>query len=690
MKKILKRISAIFLTVLLVFSSVACSSDKKTKKESWHTGNHVFQSKETNEYVVKNGKTDYKLVYPSGGTSAEMATALDEFIYFFEKATGARIKKQTDEGLTHSENGKYISLGDTTLLQTSGLKVDKSKLELEGSRILTKDDTIFIVGNTDRGTLYGVYTFLEYNFNFDCYTDRVYTIDEVDEFKLKEYNVTDIPDFPERTYHLSYINNSPVFEEYDRNQYRIRMRLESDHYRLIPIYYNDGEYIDESKIGYSASGENAPVTVLPWSRWRDEHPKWYSTRSGQSGDRDTNAQLCYTARGDKAEYELMVQKAFEKLKYSIETRPTFGRFKYAKTITCGIADNNNSCKCEACGAMTDKYGGAEVASQVIFTNDVADKLKAWQESLSKDDPAYVEGLELMFYAYGWCTQAPAKQNKKGEWEAIGEEMKLRDNVCVEIAYIGSSTQRSMFDEDAPNFVNQVEAWTALGGAGIFYFMYNLNYANESYFYDSYNWYSTEGYRFLSNRNQTGVIVDGYGRGFAMTGWYSLKVYLDSKMYWNTSLDVNELIDKWFKGVFKDAAPQMMNVFMQTRLHTLSYQERFGLNVVGKTCQVLIEKKDYYPLPVLNSWIAGYDAALAIAEKYKKADPVTYDLICRYIEAEALSPLISKARLYYNELAATDKAVLRDRLMHDLVWLDAAGIKLDEFGKAYFGDWVKTL
>ncbi len=684
MKKLLKRISAVLLTALVAFSCVSCKDDEESPVDNGNqtaqTGNHVFESKDTDKYVVQNGKTEYKLVYPSGTTTAEIATALDEFTYFFEKATGVKLGKTTDAGLTHNANNKYISLGDTTLFASSGLEVDKAKLGLEGSRILTKDQTVFIVGNTDRGTLYGVYTFLEYNFNFDCYTDRVYTIDQVDSFKLKEYAITDIPDFPERTYHLSYINNSPVFDEYDRNQYRVRMRLESDHYRYIPVWK---EY---NKTGGSSSTENSTVSVLPYEQFYAEHPDCYSDASGNVGYK---AQLCYTAHGNKEEYKWMLEESFNKLKWSIENRFMTGRFKYATTIQMMIADNNNQCTCEHCGAVTKKYG-AVVASQILFINELADKLKAWQDSLSKDDPAYVEGLLLEFAAYGWCTPAPVKKNAEGKWEPTAPEMMLRDNVSVKIAYINSSTQRSMFDPEAPNFVNQVDSWGVLGGAGIFYFLYNLNYANDVYFYDSYNFYSTEGYRFLRDSGQVGIIVDGYGRGFALTGWYSLKVYLDSKMYWNSDLDVPTLVDKWFKGVYKDVAPQMKEVFMQTRLHTLSYQERFGLNVTGKTCQVPIEKKDFYPLPVLNSWLAGYDLALAMAEKYKYADPETYELICRYIEQEALSPLIAKARIYYNELAAADRQSLRDRLLYDVEWLDAAGCKLDEFATEFLGDWVKTL
>ncbi len=305
----------------------------------------------------------------------------------------------------------------------------------------------------------------------------------------------------------------------------------------------------------------------------------------------------------------------------------------------------------------------------------------------------------MFAAYGWATKAPAAQDENGNWfpakieggEVVyAPEMELHENVTVKLAYITTSTQMSMFNEDNPAFIDQVNAWTALGAKGFFYFLYDMNYANIVYYYDSLNFYSSDAYRFMRDAGTVGLIMDGNNTSIVTPGYMNLKMYIDSKMFWNADQDVPTLIDKYFKAVYKDAAPQMKQAFTLTRLHTMSFIERAGLNVNGKTCQVPIEKTTNFPLPVLNALIKEYDKAFEIAEKYKYSDPETYENIRVYIEIEALSPLISKARLYYNGLTTAEKTALRDRLLYDANWLQIGNLKLDEFGNSLFDTWVKTL
>ncbi len=679
-KKLFYKISSLLLAALCALSCVACASDgddssADTPTQTMNT-NHVFKATETDEYVVQNGKTSYKLVYPKK-TSTEIAKALDEFSYFFEAATGAEIEKTSDEGLAHNADNKYISLGNTTLLQGSGLTVDGAKLGLDGVNIFTKDKTVFIVGGTDRGVLNGVYTFMEYNFNFDCYSDIVWTIDKVSSFKLKNYEITDIPDMPERVY-MHDLFDVATFEDYDRSQYQARMRLNRSHYRYIPVYT---EYDVKSP---TISGDNAASSVLPRKQFIDTHPKWYSTRSSEK-----EPQLCYTARGDKAEYEAMVEESFNKLKFSIENCSRTGVFQYAKTIQISLNDNDKECRCDACTASVNKYGCAS-AAQILYINDVADKLKAWQDTLSEGDVGYVEDLTLQFNAYLHFTQAPAYKNANGEWE-FAEEMKLRDNVAVLFAYISVNYQKSMTAEDNLSFMEQVEAWKALGGAGLFYYLYNGNYTREAYYYDSFNFYTTEGFRYLQGTNPTGALMLGNSTvPCTPTAWNYLKIYVESKMFWDCSRDVNELVDKWFNGVFKDVAPTMKKAFQDTRMHTLWYAETFNINGGGSTVLKEIESKDYFPLGALDGMIATYDKALKEAEKYKVSAPKTYEQICWHIETEATSPLISKARLYYSELSGTEKQALHDRLNRDVEWLEMYDFMFGESDRILLGDWLKTL
>ena len=687
MKNIFSKLLCVILASMLVLSCTSCTSCIKPDDNGGNeppavNPNHIYESTDTDKYVVKDGFTEYTLVYPSVRAGSEGSVMIDEFNYFFEMATGVALPKSVDTGLTHTAEGKYISLGDTTLLATSGIDIDKHKLGLDGTYITTKDNTIYIIGYTERGALNGVYTFMEYNFNYDCFTNEAYTIDQVKEFKLKNYNITDIPDFSERTIHSYYTKDQVAIDGYDNANFRYRMRLGSDHHRYIPIYNN------YNKTGGTASGENGPISILNYATWKESHPKWFSTRSGSTA---RYAQVCYTAHGDAEEFEAMVQESVNKLKWQLapENRMNSKIFQYAKTMILGIADNHNSCTCLACMDALDKYG-SESGAYVVYANEVAKRMGEWQKSLDENDPCYVEDLTFQISAYIFTTKAPAIQDENGKWKPVAEEVKLEDNVAVEVAYIDTSFQRNPYEEDNGAFLDQVNAWQSLGGAGISYFMYTMNYLSLFYYYDTFNFYTTDIYRFMAATKPTHVIMDAFGSGTSLVTWNALKYYVDRHMYWNSSLDVEELIQKYMVGVYKDVAPQMMKIFNETRVYSIAMLERYGLNGTGSTCQKEHEKKEYYPLAYAEKMLAMHDEALRQAERYKDADPKAYSVMTRQIELEAVSFLVCKARLYYSELCEEDRNVLRDRLRYDTELFSLQQYKLDGFGNELLGTWVNTL
>ena len=188
-------------------------------------------------------------------------------------------------------------------------------------------------------------------------------------------------------------------------------------------------------------------------------------------------------------------------------------------------------------------------------------------------------------------QGSFEKDENGNWKPAAEEVKLPDNVAVEIAYIDTSYQRNPYEENNSAFLDQCLAWQSLGGAGISFFMYNMNYLSIFYYYDSFNFFTTDIFRFINEMKPTHVISDTMGQGTSLITWIALKFYVESKMYWNTSLDVQELIEKYMVGVYKDVAPQMMKIFNETRIYSISMLERFGLNGMGATVQKEVEKKE---------------------------------------------------------------------------------------------------
>ena len=156
--------------------------------------NHVFSYKTTGTYMVQNGRTTYKVVVPEVETEA-VSYAKSELSRFFKEATGIDLKFVKDTGLTHNDTNRYISLGDTSLYKSLNRNDDIAALKKDGTKIFTKDKTVYIIGGKEGGVLNGVYDFLKINFGFEYFFTDSYTLrTNVTDLKLLDYDVTDISD----------------------------------------------------------------------------------------------------------------------------------------------------------------------------------------------------------------------------------------------------------------------------------------------------------------------------------------------------------------------------------------------------------------------------------------------------------------------------------------------------------------
>lgn len=81
-RSFLKHITAILLIVVFAFSFAACKKSNNNSSSgsdpSGTTGvtqdpNHNFSYTETDNYLLKDGTTEYKIVIPSGSVSTELS-----------------------------------------------------------------------------------------------------------------------------------------------------------------------------------------------------------------------------------------------------------------------------------------------------------------------------------------------------------------------------------------------------------------------------------------------------------------------------------------------------------------------------------------------------------------------------------------------------------------------------------------
>ena len=128
--------------------------------------------------LIENYRSDYTIV--SGITPCEVFAGkeLKDFLY---KATSVILP--LIEGYGKKIKHPIFSVGDTKLLQESAKKSLLDDVKDDGYVMFVEGDTIFLSGKTPRGTLNGVYGFLQRFCGIRFFSEVETYIEEVSEIE---------------------------------------------------------------------------------------------------------------------------------------------------------------------------------------------------------------------------------------------------------------------------------------------------------------------------------------------------------------------------------------------------------------------------------------------------------------------------------------------------------------------------
>lgn len=617
MKNYIKRFLCLLLAISTFCFVVACgkdnsSTDSVPADESIDdntpvTGTHEFNYTETDSYLFKDGATDYVIVTPET-TTLEANYAKTELVNLFRETTGITLSAITDKNLSHNAANKYISLGRTTLFETSGLedKVDADELKRDGVRILTKDKTIFFVGGTsDYGVLYGVYDFLEMHFGFDVYFKSNYSLKkDVKELKLYNYDVKDVPDIEYRSRASGAQNEST--SQYDDRMFSYRTRSRDTYWSmLLPIN------------GYRE--HNSIRGFFPKEIYEDENPEFYG-----------GGQLCYTAHGNKEKYDLMVSIAAEKIEESLRANAP-DRYPDICGVQIGIEDNNNMCACEACSAMQKKYNNSATASIIKFVKDVGRAVDKWMclpenKAYRRDDFAY------MFFAYWGTEHSPYTYDEaSGKYvaadnEVFPEDVNIKPFVAIQTLDHGKPLSAPSNAASAADMISWMNVFP-----NSWFWSYGSAYNDYFCFVDNYSFYSELFPLMAQNNVQMSLIQQHSSQRGSDTGFFNLSAYVDCKLRWNTSLKIDEVINKYFDGMYREAAEEMKEYYMLCKLwfaDAFRSERVWSNSITGRT--------EYFDIGTIKAMFKKLDEAYEAIEIYSR-DEVLYDKLKTNIDSEWLFP-----------------------------------------------------
>ena len=127
--------------------------------------------------LVDNGLTDFVIV-TQDNPDATTKTAVTELQTYIEKISGAKIKYVTEKDAKPED--KAIIIGETSL-ENGIVNINRSEIAKDGFMLYSDGKHLFIAGSDSRGTLYGVYTFLEEYLGVRWFTPELEVVPEADD-----------------------------------------------------------------------------------------------------------------------------------------------------------------------------------------------------------------------------------------------------------------------------------------------------------------------------------------------------------------------------------------------------------------------------------------------------------------------------------------------------------------------------
>ncbi len=553
---------------------------------------------ETNIVLAENGVTDYKIVVPEVMQKKEIV-ARDELVGFLRLSTGVDFPVISDAGLSFNSNDKYISVGATNILATSGIVIDEATLKADGYRIVTKGNTVILAGPSDYGTLYAVYCFLQNEIGYKAYAGDEVRYDVKNSLKLLKFDVTDIPDFEKRQ--LGY------YTVWSDVTYRDRMRVER--------HGQDWIY-----------GSHSHFTILPPATYYNAHPDWYSA---------DKTQLCLTNEEMQAEF-------LARLKLVIASHPK------EHYILLGLEDHNTFCDCERCSAAVAKYG-TESAVDMIFVNKMTRAINEWLKETDPDRSIYIGT-----FAYNKTTDAPVVKDAGGNYVPSHPDVVAEDNVFIYFAPLQANFSYSFLDkEHNSQIAESMKGWQVICPTFCIW-TYSANFFN--YFTNFNNW-DTQAIQYQELHDAGGKVIFDMGTwDTAAPSFEMLRTYLSANLMWDTHADVKKLTDEFFLNYYKDAAGAMKKYydFMRTYLEIIRIEHS-----MDATCYVNYDQERYWSKACIDTCLNYFAEAEATIEGYKESDPSLYDKLLNRIRYEKVSVLFFAMQFYQQTYTTSEQIAMID-------------------------------
>ncbi|MBQ9782591.1 MAG: DUF4838 domain-containing protein [Clostridia bacterium] len=608
---------------------------------------HIKTVNEVGRVFVERGRTEYVIVV--GNPSSSAASAADFLSKQIGKCTGAypEIYLDTNQDLIVDSG---LAAGQTLSFNTSVKYIVYSHERLEtlanvswktgvdlaysGYMIKSVGNSVFIKVNSLYGYQTASLAFCREVLGYEWYSE--------DTIVYTKTGAT-LPDMD--------IIERPDFDLVDRSGYISSSGRMASGMTVEEIFtYTNGNFCHNSF-------DYIPPTVYNVNTLEETyHPKWYASGKGSYGNPNAT-QLCYSAHGDREEYKLLIQTAYEGVMKTLNLYPN------AAALTFTRQDEYGNCECETCSLITDEYGSL-TATYMMFVNDLDDLVQAELQRQADENETTKRDVTILFFAYRETALAPVSGQDKDSYvvptvtvstNGAGEKVnvinkngatvelpylrtyengfKCNKNVGVFYAPINATYEESFYHLQNKEYKVNFEKWGLLTER-LYGWIYDTNFVHWLVPYNSFDsiaetlrFLKDNGCQYIFNQAQNNTVCTGFG---------SLKTYLNMTLSRDVNLNAGTLMDKYFENYFKDAAEPMREYYESLVGHMQQLEIQYP-EVFYTQRRTESESAKYWPLAKMQDWLELCDKAYASVEKYKVSNPDLYATLVKHITVETLFP-----------------------------------------------------
>ena len=440
------------------------------------------------------GKSRYAIVVAKDASQSELTAAeeLQEYIY---RISGAKLALVNEDKA--ADYKRYIFVGYSPKFGEK-LGVERPEDGDEGFTYRSVGDDLWIYGGKQRGTMYGVYSFLENELGVRWYTKSCTKVPELKSWSFGKLNHSETPAVG--------IRQMDYFDAQDA-AFLAHNKVNSIWNSQVNDYGN--------LVGYW--GCHTFDALVASNKYFATHPEYFSLRDGE---RKPHTQLCLTNPD-------VLKLCTEGMLQTIKNNPNYWVYSLSQN------DNQNYCQCEKCTEIANRYGG-QSGLLLWFVNQVADVVKE-----------HYPDKHISTFAYQYTRGVPTG-------------ITPRDNVVIRLCSIECCFGHplSECDHNKP-FMEDIRKWKDVAGK-LFIWDYVTNFRQYLAPFPNFDVLAPNIKTYIDH-NVIGIFEEGQ---YQSTGgsFADLRAWVLNKLLWNPEQDVKALVEDFITGYYGAAAPYVKEYF----------------------------------------------------------------------------------------------------------------------------------